>query len=87
MSHNYPISSTGGGYRNCDCCGKEFFINSLGDYAFKRVLKAGNTNKTAYFCKYSCMKKFDDQYEKETIKRREEAQKRAWRKRKGKADV
>lgn len=88
MSRNNPITSKGGyGHRHCDCCGKEFFVTSTTDYTFNRVLKIGETNKTLYFCKYSCMKKFDDQYEQDKIKHMEEAQKRAWRKRKGKADV
>ena len=84
MSRNHPVTSKGGsGYRRCDCCGKEFFISSTTDYSFRRVLKVDNTNKTLYFCKYTCVKKYDDQYALDKVKHMEEAQKHAWKKRKG----
>lgn len=64
------------GWKNCPVCGGLFYVNSK-DWAFKRQVMTGkNSSELMYFCKWSCLQKFNIPYEK----RIEENRKRAGRK-------
>ena len=44
--------------KNCDHCGKEFFPTEC--HAYKKVFD----KQTKWFCKYSCMLRYQEEYQK-----------------------
>ena len=50
------ICTLGGVYKVCPTCGKEFYIPNLDEWVFKRHGK----NNYRFFCKWSCLRKFDE---------------------------
>lgn len=46
--------------KECPMCGKKFLIVDINTYAYKRTVTSQYGNPiTGYFCKYSCMTKYD----------------------------
>ena len=54
-----------GAYRSCPVCGKQFFVSELGSWAYTRYIpgdgkKTGAKKEKAWFCSWSCLKKWDN---------------------------
>ena len=63
-----------GAYYSCPTCGKSFYILEPDMWVYKMnpTLKPG-IQTLLYFCKYSCLTKYQDEYEKQLKVRRHEA--------------
>ena len=57
---------------NCATCGKEMFVPVANMWAYKRGYYLGE-GSTKYFCKWSCMRKFEKEYEEKKARRKVEA--------------
>lgn len=64
--------------KKCPVCGKVFYIPCQSLWAYKKNVKRKAVNhNTLYFCKYSCKRKYDEQYSRDDIKaRKREAEKK-----------
>ena len=49
--------------RTCPVCGKLHYPPDLNSYAYKRVVKRGRETLTLYFCKWSCLRKWEKEHE------------------------
>ena len=63
--------------KKCPVCGKVFYIPCQSLWAYKKNVKRKAVNhNTLYFCKYSCKRKYDEQYSRaEIIARKRETEK------------
>lgn len=84
MGH-YVVSA--GVWKDCPECGKPFPVGDVGNYAYKRYVSDNSVSHIAYFCSWSCLRKFDKRYEEEKKKKKSEAAKRGHKKRKAMRDV
>lgn len=71
-----------GVYKVCPVCGKAFYICEPEIWAYKLTTHRKKVREIVYFNKYSCKKKYEDEYEKEVFKIRQESQKKQMAKRK-----
>ena len=63
-----------GTYATCLVCGKEFFISYPEMWVFKKDAKLNrDVRRRVYFCKYSCKRKFDKEYEKYIFQLKQES--------------
>lgn len=74
--------SFGEDWKECPECGKPFPVGDVGSYAFKRYISENGKSHIAYFCKWSCLRKFDKHYEEAKKKKRSETATLAYKKRK-----
>lgn len=65
-------STQGGGWKECPECGKQFFCTGP-EWAYKRPVSVDGKSTIWYFHTYSCLLKFDKEYEKKKQKRRKES--------------
>ena len=73
----------GGAWKTCPQCQKLFFVTDCERWVYKRTVTNKDGGKLKHFCKYSCMRKFDKEYEERKSKQRKEAAKRqGWGKKK-----
>lgn len=50
--------------RICPVCGKLHWPCDLDNYAFRKIVKTKNGSETLYFCKWSCLRKWEKDQEK-----------------------
>lgn len=74
--------SFGEDWKKCPECGKPFLVGDVGNYAYKRYISVNGCSHVAYFCKWSCLRKFDQRYEETKKKKRSETATLAYKKRK-----
>lgn len=59
----YHVSVLGGAYRTCPTCGKIFFVTDCEAWAYRRWVKdSNNSGRRINFCKWSCMRKCDQDH-------------------------
>lgn len=75
--------SQGGGWKNCPECGKLFFVPEA-TWVYRRYVADKDGGKLTYFCKYSCLLKFDTRYEEEKKRKKKLAAIKGHKKRKEK---
>jgi len=73
----------GGAWKTCPICGKYFFVPNCSDWVYKRWYKRRDW-KIEYFCKWSCMRRYDKEHDGEQSKMRSEAAVKGHKKRKAK---
>jgi len=52
------------GFRECECCGKRFYIESLQDYVYKRTVQRKNTMVNLWFCSWTCLRRWEKERKK-----------------------
>lgn len=65
------FTAQGGSWKECPQCGKRFFCSGP-EWVYKRSVSVNGKSSTWYFCKYSCLRAFDDGYEVQKAKMRSE---------------
>lgn len=55
----FGATSRGGAWKKCKYCGKEFFVNDLDKWAYKRYSRSDENSSRMYFHTWSCLRKFD----------------------------
>ena len=63
--------------KKCPICGKVFFVPCLSTWVFKKNVNRKAANHCVlYFCKYSCKRKYDEQFSRnEIIARKQKTEK------------
>lgn len=75
-------TAQGGGWKECQQCGKRFFVRSCDDYVYQRW-KSGKDKCRLYFCGWNHMRAYDKQHEVEDSQMRREAALKGHKNRKG----
>lgn len=72
----------GDGWKTCPECGHQFFVGDVECWVYKRYVSVDGNSHLRYFCKWSCLRKFDQRYEENKKKKRSETATLAHKKRK-----
>lgn len=73
-----------GAWKVCPECGRKFFVNECESWAYRRYTSQKGLGGIKYFCKWSCLVKYDREYEEAKKKKRSETATLAHKKRKEK---
>ena len=71
-----------GAWKACPECGRKFFVNECDSWAYRRYTSQKGLGGVKYFCKWSCLVKYDREYEEKKKQQRSENAKKAYEKRK-----
>ena len=76
--------SWSGAWKKCPQCGKQYYVNDCQTWVYKRSVSENKDHaKILYFCRYSCMRAYEREYEALKAKRRMERAKKEYERRGG----
>ena len=55
--------------KECPECGEHFTVQSNEEYVYKRYIKKKNTSRLAYFCSWTCYRKWERENEPKPVEK------------------
>ena len=69
------VTCWSGAWKTCPSCGKLFYVTDCERWAYKRNVSEKGNGEVKHFCKWSCLLKFDREYEEAKRRKRSESAK------------